>query len=90
MELLPNSPNPFTEVTTLRVTLESTQPVTVDIFDVAGRRVDTIAAGVLPAGASEIRWTAHGRDGLRLRSGVYFYRVTTPAGTMTQKMVLLR
>jgi hypothetical protein len=90
MTLLPNSPNPFTEVTTLRVTLDSAQPVSVDIFDVAGRRVDTISAGVLPAGANEILWTARGRDGLRLRSGVYFYRVTTPSGTMTQKMVLLK
>lgn len=90
MTLLPNSPNPFTEATTLRVTLESAQPVSVDIFDVAGRRVDTIDAGVLSAGDNEIRWTARDRDGLRLRSGVYFYRVTTPGGTMTQKMVLLK
>ena len=46
--------------------------------------------GVRSAGEHEVVWDgrdAHGRD---VRSGVYFYRLMTPAGTAERKAVVLR
>ncbi len=44
----------------------------------------------MPAGTNKLHWDARRRDGTRLRSGVYFYTVSTPTGTQSRKMIVLR
>jgi flagellar hook assembly protein FlgD len=85
-----NVPNPFSETTTIQFDLDVAQPVTVRVYDVTGRLVDTVTQATLPAGMNEVRWTARSHDGTQLRSGVYFYTVTTPRGTQSRKMLVLR
>ena len=55
------------------------------VYDVLGREVRVLAAGVLPAGLHRVRF-----DAGALPSGPYFYRLETPAGTQTRRMLLLR
>lgn len=92
LELLGNYPNPFNPATTLRYALPYAGDVTVQVFDVLGRRVTTLAAGPQGAGRQEVRFDATG-----LASGMYLYRVavTNPAtGTLqtsaTGRLVLLK
>lgn len=70
--LLGNYPNPFNPTTHIRFDLRSPAVTSVEVFDLAGRKVLTIPAQVFPAG------TGHSIeiDAASLTSGVYFYRVT--------------
>lgn len=83
-------PNPFTAETSLDVTLGRESSVSVEVFDVAGRRVRTIGLGRMPAGPA--RLTFDGLDDRKhaLPSGVYFYRVRAGSETVTKKIVIAR
>jgi hypothetical protein len=50
---------------------------TIEIFDVAGRRVAMLAAGNT-AGRREVSWTGVESDGRRIAQGIYFARLSTP------------
>jgi hypothetical protein len=79
-----NYPNPFRERTTIRFELDSTEEVTLEVFDVLGRRVETIAPGVLAPGLQEVTFYAG-----RLPAGVYFYRIEAAGRTATGSMLAL-
>ena len=51
MSILPPYPNPFNPETTLRFTIGTgTKDVSLNIFDISGRWVETLADGVLKPG----------------------------------------
>ena len=66
-----NAPNPFSGTTTLTLDLPEAATVTVEVFDVLGRRMTLVEAGALPAG----RGQAVQLDGSALAAGSYVYRV---------------
>ena len=82
-----NFPNPFNPVTTIRFGLPEPSHVTLVVFDVQGREVDTLVDGSIPAGYHMLAW-----DATHLSSGVYIYRIKTADGAFsdTGRMVLLK
>lgn len=84
------SPNPFTGTTTLALALPEPAPVTLAVYDVAGRLVRRLDHGVLAAGTHVIRWDGRDGDGLAAGSGVYFLRVTAGDRVRDRKAVLLK
>ena len=84
-----NMPNPFSAATELRIGLPVAANVTVEVFDVAGRRVATREAA-LSAGWQSLRFDGRDTSGRLLPSGVYFYRVTAAGETVTRKLVINR
>ncbi len=86
-----NFPNPFKAKTTMRFALRVRSEVTLEVFDVAGRRVDKRNLGRQAPGIRTFDY--HGRD---LAAGTYFYRLSAPAGegevlqSTTGKMTILR
>ena len=84
-ELKQNYPNPFNPSTLISYTLPVSSPVQLSIFDALGREVAMLVDGNQPAGSHEVSFDASG-----LSSGAYVYRLTTPAGTITKKMMLLK
>jgi hypothetical protein len=89
LQLRPNAPNPFSGQTVLEIGLPAAAEVTVEIYDVAGRRVRALTRGL---GAGWQRLAFDGRDGAGrpLASGVYFCRVSAAGETRAQKMVIRR
>jgi len=83
--LYQNYPNPFNPTTTLAYYLATSSAVTLEVFDVLGRVVDSRDLGRLSAGPGEFEF-----DGANLASGVYFYRLSTDSGSLTRKMILLK
>jgi hypothetical protein len=83
-----NYPNPFNPSTTLRFSLPEDSYLKVEVFDVIGRKVTTLADEKRKAGSFSIQWDAD-----RCPSGIYFCRFSAQ-GTRhfekTVKMVLLR
>jgi hypothetical protein len=90
LSLEPNFPNPFNPGTTIRYALPQAGHVQVSVFDVAGRRVATLVDGVVGAGPHTVQWNGRDSDGHAVGSGVYFYRLETPQGQLSRKMVLIK
>lgn len=88
--LLPNAPNPFRDATTIRFETARAGPVSVDIYDVSGRRVRSLVEGDHPAGSHAVVWDRRD-DAERLAgSGVYFLRMRSSEGDDTRRIVLMR
>ena len=77
--LVGSYPNPFNPVATIRFELPAEADVTLEVFDVAGRRVHQERAGLLSAGSHDLLF-----DGSNLPSGAYFYRVTAATADRTE------
>lgn len=80
-----NYPNPFNPSTAIEFTLGGRSQATLEIFNMLGQRIATVAEGVMEAGVHRIPF-----DGTRCASGVYLYRLTTPLGVQTKKMIMVR
>lgn len=85
-----NSPNPFTEKTTLTYTLSQAQPVTIAVYNLLGRRVRTLVDERKDAGRHQVRWDGTNQYDTRVGSGVYFVRMEAGRTTATQKVMLVR
>jgi hypothetical protein len=88
--LAQNSPNPFAQSTSLTFDLAQRGAVSLEILDVAGRVVRSLAVADLAEGRH--RWTWDGRDGggRAAAPGVYFYRLRSESGEAVRRMVLVR
>ena len=64
--------------------------VTLKVYDVSGRHVQTLFDGKQDAGRKEATWNARDSRGRPVASGVYFYRLVAPGFEETRKMVLLQ
>ncbi|HMB71108.1 MAG TPA: FlgD immunoglobulin-like domain containing protein, partial [bacterium] len=83
-------PNPFREGLTAAVRTAAAGPVRVEVIDVAGRRIATIADGNAPAGFHEFTWDGMDTAGGRTAAGVYLLRITTDDGAESRKVIRLR
>jgi len=68
-------PNPFSRETSILLQVEPTTPIRVEVLDVTGRRVRTLAALRPAVPELELRWEGRDDDGRALPSGAYFLRV---------------
>ena len=80
-----NFPNPFNPTTTIRFGLPQEERVQIDVFDVLGRRVTTLAGGDFPAGIHTVQF-----DARRYASGVYFVRMVAGGVVHSRKMTLIK
>lgn len=80
-----NYPNPFNPVTEISFSLPMASDVTLEVFNMAGQRVATLAEGRFEAGNYAFMW-----DGSDAASGIYLYRLKAGEFVETKKMVLLK
>jgi hypothetical protein len=86
-----NVPNPFNPETAIRFSAATPGKVTIRIFDVAGRLVNTLSKNVTETGLNEIRWNGKASDGRASASGMYFYKVRFANGQESEaKMTMLK
>lgn len=64
--LYPNYPNPFKDITNIQFELPEISRVKLEIFDMSGKKVETVTDKVYYAGRNKITWDAH-----RHASGMY-------------------
>ncbi len=93
--LLPNYPNPFNPETWIPFRLAEDADVTLTIYDVGGRMVQTLDAGHSKAGIYEskdkaIYWDGKNDLGESVASGVYFYHLMAGGYSATRRMVILK
>ncbi|MFB3131831.1 MAG: T9SS type A sorting domain-containing protein [Rhodothermales bacterium] len=80
-----NYPNPFNASTRLTYSLSQGGPVRLHVFDIRGRLVRVLADHAHVPGIYTLDFDGHG-----LPSGAYLYRLETPAGSQTRRMVLVK
>ncbi len=85
-----NYPNPFNPATTISFYIPEREMVRLEIYNILGRRVRTLATGVALIGRQDIVWDGLNETGAPVASGVYFYRLTAGDKSETRRMVLLK
>jgi len=81
----PAYPNPANPTTTIGFTIPEAGNVTVNVFNVAGQKVDTLANGMMSVGKHSVVWDASG-----FSAGVYFYTVKSGDFSKTMKVTILK
>src|SRR6185295_759603 len=84
------SPNPMNPETVLRFTTTQSGPVSVRVFDIAGRLVKTLHEGTMPAGLNQIRWDGSTNNGNRVATGVYFVKMKSIDGDQNLRVTVLK
>jgi hypothetical protein len=82
-------PNPFREGVSASVRTAAAGPVRVEVIDVTGRRLATVADGQAPAGRNHYSWDGLDSAGRRVAAGVYLLRVTADGAVSSRKVVRL-
>ncbi len=90
LRLDPARPNPVAGGTAIRLALPRGGEVRVDLLDVQGRRVRTIAQGAMSSGIHTIRWDGTDGAGRSAAAGVYWIRMTAEGKTLTRAMTVVR
>lgn len=82
-DLEQNKPNPFSDQTEIAFTLPYETDVTLEVYNAMDRRVATVAEGPHEAGEHTQTFKAQ-----NLAPGVYFYRLKSEYGTLSERMIL--
>ncbi|MGH8004225.1 MAG: FlgD immunoglobulin-like domain containing protein [Limisphaerales bacterium] len=87
---LQNYPNPFNPTTTISYSLPQRAPVRLQVFNLLGQPVRTLAEEDQAAGRHSITWDGTDDKGKILSSGIYFYRLQSKDYVEVNKMLLLK
>lgn len=85
-----NYPNPFNPETAFEFRLPQPAQIQLDVFDLTGRRLRTLAQKKLAAGVYKEKWDGKNDAGEPVPSGVYVYRLRAGSFVQSRKMILLR
>jgi len=96
-KLYHNYPNPFNPSTIISYDLKAWSRVSLDIFDILGRSIMTLEKSIKAPGRHTTQWYGKDSKGLKMPSGVYFYRVIVQdimsgkkAFEKTEKMMVVK
>ena len=80
-----NYPNPFNMSTVISYQLKKDVAVKLDIYDLLGRKIQTLVDENQPAGLYQVTWTADD-----IASGMYFYKIQAGDYSDSKKMLLAK
>jgi C1A family cysteine protease len=87
-------PNPFNPTTTLSFSLSEPGHVLLEVFNLKGQKVTTLANKTMEAGVHNVVWNGANRNGRISPSGIYFFsmNIAVPGGkyTSVKKVILLK
>jgi hypothetical protein len=94
-ELSQNYPNPFNPSTTIRFSLPQATQIKINLYNMIGEQVATIAEGMYETGNHKVTFSAiggsaSGGNAANLPSGAYFYRIESSEFVQVKKMMLLK
>lgn len=85
VQLDQNYPNPFNPSTVITYQLPEAREVSLEVYNLAGRLVNTLDEGRKTAGTHSVNF-----DAAHLSSGVYIYRLVAGNTDITKKMTLIK
>ncbi len=81
-------PLPQHTFTTITCRLDDAGQVTLDVYDMLGRRVAGLLRAQLPAGEHSVRWDGSTMSGRRVTAGTYILSLTTSHGVATRALII--
>ena len=78
-------PNPFNPATTMDLTIPEAGNVNVQVYNLTGQIVATLASGYMDANTYTLTW-----DASEVSSGIYFVQAQADGFTATQKLMLVK
>ena len=89
--LYQNYPNPFNPTTHITYQIKEKGNVTLQVFDILGRRIKTLVNGVVQSpGQHSAVWNGTNSSGEKVASGIYIYRIESSGFISSRKMILLK
>ena len=88
--LYQNYPNPFNPLTKIKYDLPKESHVTIQIFDLQGRKINTIIDEKRNPGRSMVTWDAKNDNGESVSAGMYIYMIKAGEYVEKRKMVYLK
>jgi uncharacterized protein len=85
-----NVPNPFTISTSIRFDAKSNKPVTIEIYNIRGKKVAIIMNNELIKGYHTVIWNGRDSKGIKAPSGIYLYKMQSGIYSSTKKMILMK
>lgn len=85
-----NFPNPFNPATTIKFSIKNESEVELSIFNIKGQLIKTLINEPLNIGEYSVIWNGKDNYEKSISSGVYFYQIKTPTGTISKRMLLLK
>lgn len=90
-DLKGNFPNPFNPSTTISFALSVDGPATLEVYDLAGRRVrQLLTGGSMPAGQHAVVWDGRDESGKAVAAGVYLVSLRTAEKSFSGKIALVK
>ncbi len=83
-------PNPFNPATTIEYDLPKPSEVSLVIYDVTGREVQTLVSRSQTIGRYQVSWNGTDETGTPVTSGIYMISFSTPDFRDVKKAVLIR
>ena len=89
-KLAQNFPNPFNPTTNISFELLEDAMVSIQVFDVSGRKIKELISGNYSVGDYTTQWDARDERGQLVSAGVYMYTIQVNNNIYAKKMVLLK
>jgi hypothetical protein len=83
--LAQNYPNPFNPETNIVFSVNNTNFVTIKLYDIVGRELETIFSKIVTAGTHSIKFKPD-----NLSSGAYIYKLETQNKSISKKMLFIQ
>lgn len=83
-----NSPNPFRNNAEFKFGVNLDSEVTIEVFDMTGKKIKTLTQGLRSAGIYTIRWDGINDIGQEVDNGLY--NITINAGAATNSMQMFK
>jgi hypothetical protein len=83
-------PNPFKGKVQVRCQVPVAGKVSLRVYDIGGREVNTLCNQDLTPGTYNFTWNGTDHSGNAVAAGVYFYQLETPTFKLARKVTLLR
>ncbi len=80
-------PNPITEETSLEFSIDGTENVKIEVFNIQGRKLNTLLDKNV-SGKQKISWSGISQTGAKLASGLYFITLKSETKTANLKVLL--
>ena len=80
-----NYPNPFNPVTKIQYDIAKKSDVTLSIYDILGKHIETLVNETKDAGSYIVEYNASA-----LPSGLYFYKLEAGNFSEVKKMILIK
>ena len=87
---LSNYPNPFNSSTSISFTLTEAGHVSLAIYDITGRLVNTLVNADVNAGQQTVTWDGTDESSRPVASGIYFYNLRSGNDLKSRRMILLK